>query len=56
MSRYPFSDRIDEYIQSFGTRIGNNESKDAARRHLRNMGRVFHQLRTEGIIGSDNPS
>ncbi len=56
MSRYPFSDRIDEYIQSCGTRIGNNESNDAARRHLRNMGRVFHQLRTEGIIGSDNPS
>ena len=29
---------------------------DAARRHLRNMGRIFHQLKTEGIIDSDNPS
>lgn len=56
MSRYPFSDRIEEYILSCGSSLGNDGSVDAARRHLRSMGRIFHQLKTEGMIGSDNPS
>ena len=56
MSRYPFSDYIEDYIQSQGYTLGNDQSIEAARRHLRNMGRIFHQLKTQGIIGSDNPS
>lgn len=56
MSRYPFSDHIEDYIQSRGYTLGNDQSMEAARRHLRNMGRIFHQLKIEGIIDSDNPS
>lgn len=56
MSRYPFSDRIEDYITDCGEHLGNDQSMDAARRHLRNMGRIFHHMKTEGMIESDNPS
>jgi hypothetical protein len=56
MSRYPFSDRIEEYISSGVVSFGNEKSVEAARRHLRSIGRILHQLKTEGIINSDNPS
>ena len=53
MSRYPFSDGIDDYIGSLQT---TDESKESARRRLGNLGRVFHQLKTERKIPSDNPA
>ena len=56
MSRYPFSDRVDEYLSSMTAFSENEKSVDAARRHLRSMGRIFHQMKTERIIESDNPS
>lgn len=56
MSRYPFSDRIEEYLSSGLYSFGNEESVEAARRHLRSIGRIFHQLKTEGMVESDNPS
>jgi hypothetical protein len=56
MSRYPFSDHIEEYIQSCGDSLGNGQSRDVAVRHLRSIGRILHQMKSEGIIDSDNPS
>lgn len=53
MSRYPFSDNIEDYIGSMQMTDGSRES---ARRRLGNLGRVFHQLKTERKIFSDNPS
>lgn len=53
MSGYPFSDGINNYIKSLNT---TKTSKDSARRRLGNIGRVFHQLKTEHKIPSDNPS
>ena len=56
MSRYPFSDHIDEYLDSNRSALGSEESVDTARRRLRSMGRTLHQLRSERAIGSDNPA
>lgn len=53
MSGYPFSDNIDDYVGSLNA---TEESKDSTRRRLGNLGRVFHQLKTEHKIPSDNPS
>lgn len=53
MSGYPFSDGIDDYVESLNA---TEASKDSARRRLGNIGRVFHQLKTEHKIPSDNPS
>ena len=53
MSGYPFSDGIDDYVGSLNA---TEASKDSARRRLGNIGRVFHQLKTEHKIPSDNPS
>ncbi len=56
MSRYPFSDHIDRYLDSSSASLGSDRSVETARRRLRSMGRIFHQLKSGGVIGSDNPS
>ncbi|MBE6522697.1 MAG: hypothetical protein E7Z62_06200 [Thermoplasmata archaeon] len=53
MSRYPFSDNIDDYVGSLQM---TEESSESARRRLGNLGRVFHQLKTERKIPSDSPA
>lgn len=51
MSRYPFSDNIDDYVGSLQM---TEESSESARRRLGNLGRVFHQLKTERKVPSDS--
>ena len=52
MSRYPFSDNIDDYVGSLQMTEG---SKESARRRLGNIGRVFRQLKADKRVSTDNP-
>ena len=55
MSRYPFNDRIEEFLS---TNMGeaSQQSIDIGRNRLHNIGRVVHLLKENGTIQSDNPA
>ena len=55
MSRYPFNDRIEEFLGS-DSRESDKQSVTTDRNHLQNIGRIMHLLKENGTIQSDNPS
>ncbi len=55
MSRYPFNDGIEGFLSiNFG--CSDQQSIDKARNSLQNIGRIFHLLKENGTIQSDNPA
>ena len=56
MSRYPFNDRIEEYLEQRYKNVDDPKSLDTDRNRLLNIGRMIHQLKEKGTIQSDNPS
>ncbi|MBR6213691.1 MAG: site-specific integrase [Candidatus Methanomethylophilaceae archaeon] len=55
MSRYPFNDRIEEFLGT-GSDSSNDQLSSTDRNHLHNIGRILHLLKENGAIQSDNPS
>ncbi len=54
MSRYPFNDRIEEYL-SVRSKDPSDKSIDINRNRLQNIGRIIYLLKENGTIQSDNP-
>ncbi|MDO5862248.1 MAG: site-specific integrase [Thermoplasmata archaeon] len=54
MSRYPFTDCINHYMDSLSG-FNSPETEACDRRHLMNIGRIFRELKADGAVSSDNP-
>jgi hypothetical protein len=55
MSRYPFNDKIEEFLEASPGK-SNDQSVSTDRNRLQNIGRILHLLKEIGTIQSDNPS
>lgn len=54
MGRYPFTECINGYLPTERGHISKN-TLDTTYRRLMQIGRIFHQLKQEGIVSTDNP-
>ncbi|AGI47151.1 Site-specific recombinase XerD [Thermoplasmatales archaeon BRNA1] len=54
MGRYPFSECINEYLPAEEGHIAKSTMGTTSRR-LRQIGSIFHYLRGEGLVSTDNP-
>lgn len=55
MSRYPFNDKIEEFLET-GSGDSDDQTVSIDRNRLQNIGRILHLLKENGTIQSDNPS
>lgn len=54
MSRYPFTDALNEFMPNELGHIASN-TYETSRRRLAQIGKMFTQLKHEGIVSTDNP-
>jgi len=54
MGRYPFSECVNAYIPVERGHIS-SATLETTRRRLMQIGRIFHQLKEENIVSTDNP-
>lgn len=54
MGRYPFTECLDEYLPMEAGHIEPTTMQTFERR-LRQIGRIFHEMKQEGLVSADNP-
>ncbi len=54
MGRYPFTDCLNEYLPAEDGHLS-DETLATTKRRLRQIGKIFHQLKGDGKVSSDNP-
>jgi Site-specific recombinase XerD len=54
MGRYPFTECVNNYIPTERGHIS-KETLETTRRRLLQIGRIFHQLKEDGEVSTDNP-
>ena len=54
MSRYPFTDCLNQYMPAELGHIS-SDTYGTARRRLVQIGKIFNQLKQDGLVSTDNP-